>query len=136
MNIRQITALIVTLVVLGLAAAGLSYLGSRLAPPVPPASSETTFESQVRSALHLSEDAYLSLEAEERDFYVLGVYPNGVEAGGGYIAIVKDTGTGAEVIAQGQEAPTCEAVDGANVPVELITHCMTDQGELIERALD
>lgn len=132
MNTRQLIAIVGLLIALSVIAAGLAYIAPS---PRDTAPVEDTIITQARAALDLTSAAHITIEAEERDYYVLGVYPNGVE-GGGYIAIVHETPSGVQVIAQGVEAPSCDAVDSANVPVELITHCMTDDGTLIERALD
>lgn len=92
---------------------------------------EDVVRYRVGEELGLAAGDTLRFAAQNGDFVRLTLHS---AEGGGTWAIVRHSATSTEVIARGQDFPTCAPLEAAGVPIDLEPTCWADDGTtLVER---
>ncbi|MEK7510718.1 MAG: hypothetical protein AAB582_00565 [Patescibacteria group bacterium] len=138
MKLKQLPAVLGLLILTLLVA----YSISLLAPTE--TDSYTEADAELRG---LVEDLYdlepgvagVYIRKQEGDFYLLELYADRIEGGGGHWSVMQRLGNSVREIEAGQYcAPSCKALTAASVPVSLITYCRTNDAEyetgIVDRA--
>lgn len=93
---------------------------------------EDVVRNRVSEELGLAAGDTLRIAAQIGDFVRLTLHS---AEGGGAWAIVRHSATSTEVIARGQDFPTCAPLEAAGVPIDLEPTCWADDGAtLVERS--
>ena len=81
--------------------------------------------------------AGIYIRAQEGDYYLLELYADRIEGGGGHWSVMQRSGATIREIEAGQYcAPSCKALRSASVPVTLVPYCRANDAQYEEDIID